>query len=58
MTPNDSSYDCANAGDDLHRLKLEIARLRGSGDESPQAQQELNRLENEMAFIRNKCGIH
>ncbi|WP_219837643.1 DUF2524 domain-containing protein [Paenibacillus sp. R14(2021)] len=49
----ESNYDCANAGDDLHQLKQELESLRAQ-----QADQEtINRLENQISFILNKCDI-
>ncbi len=53
----ESNYDCSRAGDDLHRLKQELASLRGQGDESPDSQEAINRLENQISFIQNKCDI-
>ena len=53
----ESNYDCAHAGDDLHRLKQELAAKRGQGSGSPEAQEEINRLENQISFIQNKCDI-
>ncbi|GIO29515.1 MULTISPECIES: DUF2524 domain-containing protein [Paenibacillus] len=54
----ESSYDCARAGDDLHRLKQELASLRGQGREDQVTQEQINRLENQIAFIMNKCDIN
>ncbi|MFF2481120.1 DUF2524 domain-containing protein [Paenibacillus sp. NPDC058071] len=54
----ESNYNCAQAGDDLHQLKQELAALRGSGREDEESQQEINRLENQIQFIRNKCDFH
>ena len=54
----ESNYDCANAGDDLHQLKQELATLRGSGGEDAETQQKINRLENQISFIMNKCDIN
>lgn len=53
----ESDYNCAQAGDDLHRLKQELAELRGRGSESPESQEAINRLENQISFIQNKCDI-
>ncbi|MBB6633146.1 DUF2524 domain-containing protein [Cohnella thailandensis] len=54
----ESSYDCSNAGEDLHRLKQELAELRGQGSEDAEAQERINRLENQISFIMNKCDIN
>lgn len=54
----ESDYDCARAGEDLHRLKQELASMRGLGQADPQTQEQINRLENQIAFIMNKCDIH
>ncbi|HZG56260.1 DUF2524 domain-containing protein [Paenibacillus sp.] len=55
----ESNYDCANAGDDLPRLLAELDRMKsGAGDEPSKGDIEaMNRLENQIAFIRNKCAI-
>jgi len=53
----ESSYDCARAGDDLHQLKQELAELRGQSTDSLEAQERINRLENQISFILNKCDI-
>ncbi|CAM3934728.1 DUF2524 domain-containing protein [Cohnella lubricantis] len=53
----ESDYNCAQAGDDLHQLKQELAELRGRGSESPDTQEMINRLENQISFIQNKCDI-
>lgn len=53
----ESDYNCAQAGDDLHQLKQELAELRGRGSESPETQEAINRLENQISFIQNKCDI-
>lgn len=54
----ESNYNCANAGDDLHQLKQELAALRGKGNESQESQETINRLENQISFIMNKCDIN
>ncbi|MNW46986.1 DUF2524 domain-containing protein [Paenibacillus sp. FSL R7-0216] len=54
----ESNYNCANAGEDLHRLKQELASMRGSGQADPETQEQINRLENQIAFIMNKCDIN
>ncbi|MND91829.1 hypothetical protein D3C76_223920 [compost metagenome] len=54
----ESDYNCAQAGDDLHQLKQELAALRGRGNESEEVQEQINRLENQISFIMNKCDIN
>lgn len=54
----ESNYDCSHAGDDLHQLKQELAELRGQGAEDSESQQRINRLENQISFIQNKCDIN
>ncbi|WP_152393197.1 DUF2524 domain-containing protein [Paenibacillus guangzhouensis] len=54
----ESNYNCANAGDDLHQLKQELADLRGRGAEDAASQEMINRLENQISFIMNKCDIN
>ncbi|WP_178022332.1 DUF2524 domain-containing protein [uncultured Paenibacillus sp.] len=54
----ESNYNCAHAGEDLHRLKQELASMRGKGQADPETQEQINRLENQIAFIMNKCDIH
>ncbi|MDU4694917.1 MULTISPECIES: hypothetical protein [Paenibacillus] len=54
----ESNYNCANAGEDLHKLKQELASMRGMGQADPETQEQINRLENQIAFIMNKCDIH
>lgn len=54
----ESNYNCANAGDDLHQLKQELAALRGKNPESLESQETINRLENQISFIMNKCDIN
>lgn len=54
----ESDYNCAKASDDLHQLKLELAALREQGTEGQETQEQLNRLENQISFIMNKCDIN
>ncbi|USB33072.1 DUF2524 domain-containing protein [Paenibacillus sp. YPG26] len=54
----ESSYNCASAGDDLHQLKQELASLRAQGIQTEEQQENINRLENQISFILNKCGIN
>nr|WP_221401205.1 DUF2524 domain-containing protein [Paenibacillus phyllosphaerae] len=53
----ESNYDCSNASDDLHQLKQQLASLTSSGNSSQESQEEINRLENQINFIANKCDI-
>ena len=56
----ESNYDCANASEDLPKLMKELEDLRAQcgDDPSDEMQQTLNRLDNQIHFIRNKCRIH
>lgn len=54
----ESDYNCANASDDLHQLKQELAALREQGTEDQETNEQLNRLENQISFIMNKCDIN
>ncbi len=54
----ESSYDCANAGADLHSLKEEWHSLQNAGGLSKEEQDRKNRIENQISFIENKCSIH
>ncbi|MGM1047040.1 MAG: DUF2524 domain-containing protein [Bacillota bacterium] len=48
----------SRAGDDLHQLKQELAALRGLGTEDTETQERINRMENQISFIMNKCDIN
>lgn len=55
----ESNYDCAHAGLDLHQLKEELNDLRISMIPGSLVHNEkVNRLENQIRFIENKCAIH
>jgi len=54
----ESNYDCARAGDDLHQLIQELEQLKQSGNGTEDSKQMINRLENQIHFIKNKCDIH
>ncbi|GIP22076.1 MULTISPECIES: DUF2524 domain-containing protein [Paenibacillus] len=54
----ESDYNCASAGDDLHQLKQELASLRAQGAGTKEQEETINRLENQISFIMNKCGIN
>ncbi|MNI04489.1 hypothetical protein D3C73_574120 [compost metagenome] len=53
----ESDYDCANAGFDLHSLKEELDAAKTGDNSSKEAQDHLNRLNNQISFIENKCSI-
>lgn len=55
----ESDYNCANASTDLPSLLQELAQLEAVSQASlsDQEQQHLNRLRNQIHFIRNKCDI-
>ncbi|MGG1639634.1 DUF2524 domain-containing protein [Paenibacillus sp. FSL K6-3182] len=54
----ESNYDCANAGDDLHKLKQELDSIRNRQTTEQATQDDINRLENQISFILNKCDIN
>ena len=54
----ESNYDCANAGNDLHSLKEELQQLQAQDASSQEAKEHLNRIENQIRFIENKCSFH
>lgn len=55
----ESNYNCAQASADLHQLKEEWKSLQASkaAPPSPEWQEQMNRLENQIRFIQNKCDI-
>ncbi|MBW7453939.1 DUF2524 domain-containing protein [Paenibacillus sepulcri] len=55
----ESNYDCSNAGEDLHQLKQELEQLmsKSSSEHSTEEKETLNRLQNQIHFIHNKCDI-
>jgi hypothetical protein len=53
----ESNYDCANAGEDLQQLKQQLASLRSQGGDDKETRETMNRLENQISFIMNKCDI-
>lgn len=58
MTDNlDSHYDCAKAGSDLHELQLQLNSMQSNSNRSKEQQEQMNRLENQIHFIKNKCDI-
>lgn len=55
----ESNYDCSNAGSDLPKLlqELDDRRAEAGDNASLEDREMLNRLENQISFIRNKCRI-
>lgn len=54
----ESNYDCARAGNDLKQLLDELETLRNAGPHlDKQTHDQLNRLENQIHFIKTKCDI-
>lgn len=54
----ESNYDCSNASDDLHRLKQELEQWKSKDGELTKEETEtVDRLENQIQFILNKCDI-
>jgi len=54
----ESDYDCALAGSDLHALQEEQRQLQSKKTHSQAEQEQLNRVENQIRFIENKCSLH
>lgn len=54
----ESDYDCANAGEDLHQLIEQLASLEAKSTHDQEEQEYINRLQNQIHFIRSKCRIH
>ncbi|MFB5759201.1 DUF2524 domain-containing protein [Paenibacillus medicaginis] len=54
----ESNYDCANAGEDLRQLKQQLASLRSQSADDKETRETMNRLENQISFIMNKCDIN
>ncbi|MCP1307210.1 DUF2524 domain-containing protein [Paenibacillus tyrfis] len=52
----ESNYDCSNAGGDLQELQQQLAGMHNT-ELDEQSQQTVNRLENQIRFIKNKCDI-
>ncbi|WP_088833502.1 DUF2524 domain-containing protein [Paenibacillus tyrfis] len=52
----ESNYDCSNAGGDLQELQQQLTGMQTT-ELDEQAQQTVNRLENQIRFIKNKCDI-
>lgn len=54
-----SQYDCADAGEDLHQLQQQLNALQNDSDIQPSKEVTdlINRLENQIRFIKNKCDI-
>ncbi|MFH5184831.1 DUF2524 domain-containing protein [Paenibacillus sp. TAB 01] len=60
MTDNlNSQYDCASAGEDLHQLQEQLNALHNEQGAATSKEQSdlINRLENQIQFIKNKCDI-
>lgn len=53
----ESNYDCSNANQDLPQLLSEWEQLKGLTSPSQEQLEKRNRIENQIHFIRNKCGI-
>ncbi|MCS7461612.1 DUF2524 domain-containing protein [Paenibacillus doosanensis] len=54
----ESNYDCSNAGSDIHELQEQLQALKSGSDGSKESAEQINRLENQIHFIKNKCDIH
>lgn len=53
----ESNYDCARADDDLPRLLQELEQWNAKSSLTDEEKETRNRVENQIHFIRNKCGI-
>ncbi|EJW17162.1 DUF2524 domain-containing protein [Paenibacillus alvei] len=55
----ESDYSCSQASSDLPQLKAELESLRTKaiGGMSYDLEQEINRVENQIHFIKNKCSL-
>ncbi|MDQ1909510.1 DUF2524 domain-containing protein [Paenibacillus sp. GD4] len=54
----ESNYDCSNAGQDLEQLQHELATMQATSVNPDKETKDLmNRLENQIHFIKNKCDI-
>ena len=55
----ESEYNCSNASNDLPNLLQELDRLElgAQGEQSEEQKQHINRVRNQIHFIRNKCDI-
>lgn len=53
----ESSYDCSNANEDLPKLLQELEQWNGKASLTQEEQEQRNRVENQIRFIRNKCDI-
>lgn len=53
----ESNYDCSRANDDLPALLQELAQWDAKSSLSKEEQEQRNRVENQIHFIRNKCDI-
>jgi hypothetical protein len=55
----ESNYDCANASEDLQQLTQQSEELKNrlEASFSQETEEELNRVENQIHFIKNKCSI-
>ncbi|MFD1955129.1 DUF2524 domain-containing protein [Paenibacillus thailandensis] len=53
----ESSYDCSQASVDLPKLLEQLDALQRAGGASAETEQQINHLQNQIRFIRNKCSI-
>lgn len=56
----ESNYNCANASVDLPSLLQELEQLEQANlhdGQSDEKRQQINRIRNQIHFIRNKCDI-
>ncbi|BFH67538.1 MAG: DUF2524 domain-containing protein [Paenibacillus dendritiformis] len=56
----DSSYDCSLTSQDVPKLKSELASLKRQAQtdtSSKELREAINRVENQLHFIKNKCSL-
>lgn len=56
----DSSYDCSLTSQDVPKLKSELESLKRQAQtdtSSKELQEAINRVENQLHFIKNKCSL-
>ncbi|GAC43535.1 hypothetical protein [Paenibacillus popilliae] len=56
----DSSYDCSLTSQDVPKLKSELESLKRqvqTETSSKELQEAINRVENQLHFIKNKCSL-
>ncbi|MGZ9584831.1 DUF2524 domain-containing protein [Paenibacillus marinisediminis] len=52
-----SDYSCANANSDVPHLMKQLQQLQAQQDGSPELEEQLNHVKNQLHFIKTKCGL-